>query len=129
MKSVIKKYRNKFKINTDGFTLVEVLVAFLLLLMVSQMLLLGISFAAKVEKRTEQMESLRRGIGEHLAEQADCIPGTVRLNIGGTYIDTEEQGWLYTGGEEGEQVIDIRILWVEEGDFTGAEKAAEDLPE
>ena len=128
MKDIIKKLRNKRKPDSSGYTLVEVLAAFLLLLMVSQMLLLGISFAAKVETRTEQMEEMRRGIGTHLAELDDCIAGTVRLKLDGECDDIEEQGWLYTGSEH-DSSANVQIVWVDEGDFVRAEDVSEELPE
>ena len=126
MMNVIKNPKNKWKLNSQGFTLVEVLAAFLLLLMISQMLLLGISFCAKVEKRTEQMEWLRRGIGEHLAEQEDCISGTVRLKMDETDADIVEWGLLYTGSEDNEQPINLQIIWVDEVDAAAVEDMLEE---
>lgn len=123
MKNIKKNEKNKQKRNSDGFTLVEVLVSFLLLLMISQMLLLGISFETKVEKRIQQIEWMRRGIGEHLAEQEDCITGIVRLKIGDAAI--EEPGFLYIGSEDDKQPLDFRIIWVDEVDAA----AVEDIPE
>ena len=127
MRKIINSYRKKP--DTGGFTLVEVLVALMILLMVSQMLLLGVSFAAKVEKRTKQTERICNEIGEHQADRSECIEGTVRLKIDGICEDMEDRGWLYTGNNDPKSPVKLQIIWVEEGDFAGTGELLEEMPE
>ena len=127
MKKIINSYRKKP--DTGGFTLVEVLVALMILLMVSQMLLLGVSFAAKVEKRTKQTAHICNEIGEHLADRSECFEGTVRLKIDGICEDMEDRGWLYTGNNDPKSPVKLQIIWVEEADFAGTGELLEEMPE
>lgn len=91
----------------EGFTLVEVTAAFFILLMVSQMLLLGLRFHAKMERRAEELESLRCGIGTHLMDGSDCVYGSVRLEMGDRCEDLLSDGWMYDDEA-------FHIIWVEE---------------
>ena len=93
--------------DTKGFTLVEVMAAFVILLMVSQMFLLGLRFSAKMEKRAEELESLRCGIGAHLMDGSDCVYGSVRLKMGDRCEDLLSDGWMYDNEA-------FHIIWVEE---------------
>ena len=106
----MKNKQKKQPLDCHGFTLVEVLAGFLILLMASQILLFGISFAGTMRTKSEAMEMVRRDIGEHLMEKTDCISGTVRLEIGHGFEDIESTGWLYDGNEDRK----MKIIWVEE---------------
>ena len=102
-----------FKMKEDGFTLIEVLVAFTLLLMASQILLLGMAFATKTEARAQEIEHARRIIGMHLAEDTDCITGELYLEFGEEDGPSEMAKW-YQGTEFQELGLDVNIVWMDE---------------
>lgn len=108
-----KKRLWKCAIGRQGFTLVEVLVAFMILMMASQILLLGIVFVAKIEERAENIEIERRSIGEYLADKSECSSGTILLEMGDLCEDIVCDGWLYAGSGENELASDMDIIWVE----------------
>ncbi len=112
----MKKVNKNRTLGSKGFTLVEVLVSLMILFMASQMLLLGITFVTKAEERTIKIEMARREIGEHLADHAECIEGTVRLNMEELCDDIESEGILYTG-EEYMLPMEFSVIWVEEGEY------------
>ena len=105
-----KKKRGRMCLNKKGFTLIEVMVAFAILLIASQIIVLGAAFSVKMRARAEEKEMVRREIGLHLLEKTDCMSGTVRLNIGEDLWELEAKGWLYPGNEE----VPLDIIWVEE---------------
>lgn len=102
--------------SSGGFTLVEVLAAFMIFIMVSQMMFLGISFTSKVETKAEKIELVRRKTGACLAEKSDCLSGTVRLMIGTDSNAIEDSGWLCTG-EHGGISGQFYAVWVEEQEW------------
>ena len=110
-----KKYRLR-PLDTKGFSLVEVLVAFMILLMASQLLLLGIAFARKVNTRTNQLETMRREIGMNLYEKSSAVSGTVQMEIGDGAVVLECPGWLYTGESEDEKEM-MTVIWADEPDW------------
>ena len=121
------KKNTKRTLGTGGFTLIEILVSLMILLMASHMLLLGISFAQKAEERTVKIETARREIGEYLADQTECIEGTVRLDMGELCDDIEAEGILYTG-EENMVSLDFMVIWVEETEnYYGEDEHQEDM--
>lgn len=107
--------RNRQK-SSAGFTLVEVLAAFMIFLMVSQMMFLGISYTSKMEAKAENMERVRRKLGTCLAEKADCSSGMVRLMIGTDSNGIETSGWLCTGEHGGAPEL-FYAVWVEEQEW------------
>ncbi len=107
------KKNTKRTLGTGGFTLIEILVSLMILLMASHMLLLGISFVQKAEERTVKIETARREIGEYLADQEECIKGTIHLDMGELCDDIEAEGILYTG-EENMVPMEFAVIWVEE---------------
>lgn len=109
-----KNKENKTKLGDNGFTLVEVLASFAILLLVSQMLLFGIRFSMKMRERAELLETERRMIGTHVMNRENCIPGTLRLEFGSGVEELEREGWLYCGPEITENDRMFSILWVDE---------------
>lgn len=106
--------KRKDRSDHRGFTLVEVMVSLMILVMVSQVLFVGIRFGMGIRNRAEELESAGRQIGDYLMEQNDCEYGTVRLEMRGHCEDLVTEGWLYTGDDE--TLSDIcSIIWVEEG--------------
>ena len=103
------------KLDNKGFSLIEVLVAFMILVIASQILLLGISFARKVSARTDQIEMARREIGIGLYEESSVVYGTVRMELRDGDV-LERPGLLYTGEDSGTE-IPMKIIWTEEPDW------------
>ena len=103
------------KLDNKGFSLIEVLVAFMILVMASQILPLGISFARKVSARTDQIEKARREIGMSLYEESSVVYGMVRMELRDGEV-LEKLGMLYTG-EDSATEIPIKIIWTEEPDW------------
>lgn len=111
----MKRWKKRHPKNSAGFTLAEVLVSFMIVLMVSQIMFLGISFAAKMGTKSKTIEEARRGIGTCLAEKSDAISGTVRLELWEDHV-IEVPGWLCTGEHAG--VPDVfHAVWVEEQEW------------
>ena len=102
-----------FKMKEDGFTLIEVMAAFTLLLMVSQIFLFGMSFATKTEARAQKIEYARRNIGMHLAEDTDCIAGELRLEFGEEDGPSALAKW-YQGTAFQDLGLGVNIVWVDE---------------
>lgn len=100
------------KLDKKGYSLIEVLVACMILIMASQMLLLGISFTKKMNLRTEQIELERREAGIHLYEESSVVSGTLRMKLENGEI-LERPGLLYAG-DDAEPVVPMKIFWTEE---------------
>ncbi len=111
-----KNKENKRILGDNGFTLVEVLVSFAILLLVSQMLLFGIRFSMKARERAELLETERRMIGTHVMNRENCISGTVWLEFGNGTEEIERAGWMYCGSEIMENDRMFSILWVDENE-------------
>ena len=80
--------------NENGFTLSEVMVAFVILLMASQLLITGFAVARKMERRVNEISGMAEMLRENLTDDSKCISGTIRMKID---EDTElvGDGWLY----------------------------------
>lgn len=102
-------WKNSWK-NEHGFTLVEVMVAFVILLLASQVLICGSAVARRMEKRASEISAAADMLHENLSDEAKCIAGTLKMNI-----DEETElvceGWLYQQ-ELGEQVA-VRAVRVD----------------
>ena len=76
-----KNKENKTKLGDNGFTLVEVLASFAILLLVSQMLLFGIRFSMKMRERTELLETERRMIGTHVMNREKLYSRNIAAGV------------------------------------------------
>ena len=103
------------KLDKKGYSLIEILVACMILIMASQMLLLGISFTKKMNFRTEQMELERREVGMHLYEETSVISGTLRMKLENGEI-LERPGLLYAG-DDADPDVPMNIFWTEEPEW------------
>lgn len=103
-------------LDTKGFSLIEVLAAFMIIIMASQILLLGISYTKKINSRTAEMEMMRREAGIHLYKETDVVSGTVRMELSGGEV-LEKPGLLYTGEKDIRKEI-MTIIWVDEPDWS-----------
>lgn len=100
--------------NENGFTLAEVMVAFIILLAASQLLISGAAAARKLECRANELSGAAEMLRENLADDSNCISGTVRMKID---EDTEliSDGWLYQGGDLSPNEPVVRVVRIEEG--------------
>ena len=76
--------------NEKGSTLAEVMAAFVILLMASQLLLSGSAAARKMERRADEISNMADTLKEQLAEDSKCISGKLCLKI------DENTGDIYT---------------------------------
>ena len=67
--------------NENGSTMAEVMVAFAILLMASQLLLSGSAVARKMEHRADELSNVADTLREQMAEDLKCISGTLSLKI------------------------------------------------
>ena len=100
--------------NENGFTLAEVMVAFVILLMVSQLLIFGSAAARKMERRAKELSIEAEVLREHLMERSDCISGTVSLKMDEN-TELSGEGWLYQNEKLSEQDLVINAIYIEEG--------------
>jgi len=98
----------------NGFTLAEVMVAFAILLIVSQLLLYGIAFARKMEHRINKISSAADTLQEYMSDDSECISGTLRMRMD---EDTElfSEGWLYQDENLKGYDLAIHAVRIEEG--------------
>lgn len=104
-------WKNSWK-DEHGFTLVEVMVAFALLLLALQLLIYGSAVARKMEKRASEYAAAADLLHENLSDESECTAGTLRLKLDeGTELVGE--GWLYQH-ETDDQIV-VRAVRVDEG--------------
>ncbi len=90
-----KKHRgNRVIENEKGFTLAEVMVSFVILILVSQLFFSGIAVAGKMEKRANEYSIAGDLLVDAMKDESKCVSGTLRLKL-----DEETElcgdGWLY----------------------------------
>ena len=100
--------------NENGSTLAEVMVAFVILLMASQLLLSGSAVARKMERRADELSNVADTLREQLAEDSKCISGTLSLKIDEN-TELVSGGWLYQKEDPSEQGLEINAIRIEEG--------------
>ncbi|MEY8395819.1 hypothetical protein AALB64_13585 [Lachnospiraceae bacterium 45-P1] len=98
-----------------GSTLMEVMVAMLILLMSVEMVLLGISFSAGMRVRVDMLSQANEKIGERMARKEDVVNGTLRMELEeGIYI-TSDAGRIYrVYDEENQGRILIQVIGIGE---------------
>ena len=90
--------------NEKGSTLAEVMAAFVILLMASQLLLSGSAVARKMERRADEISNMADTMKEQLAEDSEYISGTLHLKIDeNTELVTD--GWLFQKEDRSGQEI------------------------
>ena len=114
--------RKRRRLGNHGFTLVEVMVAFMILMMVSGIFMSGVMTATRMKTRTLELERTVNGIGEHLLEKMDCEEGTVRLVFDDDF-EISGEGFLYPGDGT------MDVIWVEQEVVTNMEEFEEDADE
>ena len=78
--------------NEKGSTLAEVMIAFVILLMASQLLLSGSAAARKMERRADEISNAADMLREQLTEDSNCLSGTLRLKIDENTDEKDHQG-------------------------------------
>ena len=96
-----------------GFTLLEVMIAGVLLAMIVSFFFAGISYVNRVQLRILNMEGTGRLVEEAFADKSNCIPGSVSLQFeDGTVI--ERNGWLYDGTDSDGNSMEATYILTEE---------------
>ena len=101
--------------NEKGSTLAEVMAAFVILLMASQLLLSGSAAARKMERRADEISNMADTLKEQLAEDSKCIYGKLCLKIDEN-TELVSDGWLYQKEDRSEQGLGIQVIRIEERD-------------
>ena len=101
--------------NEKGSTLAEVMAAFVILLMASQLLLSGSAAARKMERRADEISNMADTLKEQLAEDSKCISGKLCLKIDEN-TELVSDGWLYQKEDRSEQGLVIQVIRIEERD-------------
>ncbi len=101
--------------NEKGSTLAEVMAAFVILLMASQLLLSGSAAARKMERRADEISNMADTLKEQLAEDSEYISGTLHLKIDEN-TELVSDGWLYQKDNSSEQGLEIQVICIEERD-------------
>ena len=101
--------------NEKGSTLAEVMAAFVILLMVSQLLLSGSAAARKMERRADELSNMADTLKEQLAEDSEYISGTLRLKIDEN-TELASDGWLFQKEDRSGQGLEIQVIRIEERD-------------
>jgi hypothetical protein len=95
-----------------GFTLVEVMVSIIIFILVFQMILLSISFSAKINRRAEEKRRFSEAIGKDILEGEGGEAGEISLSFGEYRITAE--GTLYRKGAGAEGEKPVYVIWMEE---------------
>ena len=101
--------------NEKGSTLAEVMAAFVILLMVSQLLLSGSAVARKMERRADEISNMADTLKEQSEEDSKCISGTLRLKIDEN-TELASDGWLFQKEDRSGQGLEIQVIRIEERD-------------
>ena len=101
--------------NENGFTLAEVMVALAILLMASQLLIMGSSVARKMDARVNEISNVADTLQDCLSDDSNYICGTLRLSID---EDTEfvHDGEIYKSDVLNEQDLTIHVIRMRERD-------------
>lgn len=99
--------------NEKGSTLAEVMAAFVILLMASQLLISGSAVARKMERRADEISNTADTL---LEQDSKCIFGTLRLKIDEN-TELVSEGWLYQIDDPSEPGIEIHVIRIKEGDL------------
>lgn len=111
----------KYGLNQNGVTLVEVMMALVILILASQMIIAGTFFTIRLEKQTEEIRIIGNEIDRNLREKEDCVPGVIRLDLGDGNEITRD-GWMYRYEEEQGGTFSINVFTVEKSLLTGGVK-------
>lgn len=98
--------------NENGFTLAEIMVAFAILIMASQLLISGFAVARKMEHRASELSCTADVLKENILDDSECISGTLKMKVD---KDTElsGDGWLYQNRKMEESNIVINAVRVD----------------
>jgi len=98
--------------NKNGFTLVEVMVSGMILLMMVGIFSMGSGWNRNIKKKTMELEQILAEAGIAFAEKDSCISGIVSLNVDGVG-EISKEGWLYCGKRKISENKLVEIIYVE----------------
>ena len=99
--------------NENGFTLAEIMVALAILLMASQLLIMGFSVARKMDHRVNEISNVADTLQECLSDDSNYISGALRLRIDEN-TEFVHDGQIYRDEALIEQDITIHVVRMEE---------------
>lgn len=94
--------------NENGFTLAEVMVALAILLLASQLLIVGSSVARKMDRRVNEISNVADTLQERLLDDSNYISGTLCLKIEDTELVYD--GQVYKSVVLNEHDITIHVI-------------------
>lgn len=97
----------------NGFTLAEVMIAFVILLMASQLLISGFAVSQKMERRANELSGAADLLKENILDDSKCMFGTLRMKIDED-IEFVHGGWLYQNEALSERDYVINAVRIEE---------------
>lgn len=96
--------------NENGFTLMEVIVSVAILMLVSEMMILSVSIAARMNQRADRVRKAGSEMGRRILSESGSTEGRVSLEFDEYQIDTK--GYLYTK-DAGHGIL-VQVIWVDE---------------
>ena len=97
----------------NGFTLAEVMVALAILIMASQLLIMGSSVARKMDDRVNEISNVADTLQERLTDDSNYISGTLRLSIDEN-TEFVHDGQIYKSDVLNEQDFTIHVIRMRE---------------
>lgn len=110
----MKRKRRRI-LNQKGLTLVEVIVAITILLMASEIIVISVSFTARMNTRSQEIFKANEELGKKIMDESEGDAGTMVMEVNGAKITNSEDGKLYSeaSGKTGNGVK-VRGLWAED---------------
>lgn len=102
----------KLMMDKNGFTLVEVMAAIIILMIAVEVLMQGISFAVMTRKRTEEIRDAGHAVEEKLDDGTECEYGTISLDFGDELGVIRMDGKLYRN--EVDENFSAAFIWIDE---------------
>ena len=99
--------------NENGFTLAEVMAAFVILLMASQLLFAGASVVRNIDRRVNEISNVADSLREKLSDDSNYRSGTLRLVLD-ERTEFVHDGQIYRNEELIEHDVAIHVVRVEE---------------
>lgn len=112
-----KKIQHVF--NESGFTLMEIIVAIAIMMLISELVILSISVAFRMNQRADRLRKAANEMGRKILSESGTEEGEIILEFGGYRIDSK--GYLYT--KDAGNGLSIQVIWA---DQRAGEKIATD---
>lgn len=109
------KRRRRQVLNKKGLTLVEVIVAITILLMAAEIIVISVSFTARMNTRSQEIFSANEELGKKIMDESEGDAGTMEMEVGGGKITNSDDGKLYSEASgKTENGVKVRGLWADD---------------